>query len=124
MKLIQQFAWGLAAVAGLLVTGCAKPPQISQGNFKLIDGLRTAASAKETSWLEACEKLLEEGKKKGTVSDVEDQEFSAIIALAREGKWEQAEAAAIRLGKAQKPTPDDVVRLEERPGARAGEVGR
>jgi hypothetical protein len=112
MKLIPGFAWGLAAVGGLLVTGCAKPPQVSQGNFKLIDGLRTAASAKDTSWLEACEKLLEEGKKKGTVSDIEDQEFSAIIALAREGKWEQAEAAAARLGEGQKPTPDDVARVE------------
>jgi hypothetical protein len=112
MKPIQQFAWGLAAVSALLVTGCAKPPQVSQGNFKLIDGLRTAASARDSSWLEACDNLLEEGKKKGTVSDIEDQEFSAIIALAREGKWEQAEAAAIRLGEGQKPTPDDVARVE------------
>jgi len=116
MKSIQCFAWGLVTVAGLLVTGCAKPPQVSQGNRKLIDGLRTATSARETSWLEACAELLEEGKRKRTVSDVEDQEFSAIIALAREGKWEQAEAEAIRLGKAQKPTPDDVARLEAAQG--------
>jgi len=31
-------------------------------------------------------------------------------------KWEQAEAKAIRLGKAQKPTPDEVARLEAAQG--------
>ena len=110
----------LVVIACLLMSGCAKPPQISPGNRKLIDGLRTATSAKETSWLADCEKLLEDGKQRGTVSDAEYQEFGDIVALGRDGKWEQAEAETIRLGKAQQPTPDDVTNLKTAEGRSVG----
>ncbi|HUY36112.1 MAG TPA: hypothetical protein VMV69_25460 [Pirellulales bacterium] len=113
-------AIGLAIVAALLITGCAKPPQVSPGNRRLVDGLRTATSSKQATWLEDCAKRLEDGRQKGTVSDVEYQEFLAIIALARDGKWEQAEAETTRLGKAQKPTPEDVARLQAAEGRTPG----
>jgi hypothetical protein len=105
-----------ALLAGLVLSGCAKPPQVSPGNRKLVDGLRTATSSKQIAWVDECAKLLEECQRKGTVKDEEYEEFNAIIALARDEKWQEAEAEAIRLGKAQRPTPEDLARLRRAKG--------
>jgi hypothetical protein len=102
-----------AIVMGLAISGCGKkPPQVSPGNRNLVNALRTATAAKQIEWVDQCAKLLDEGQRSGTMTDEESAEFDAIIALARDEKWQEAEAEAIRLGKAQRPTPDDLARLK------------
>jgi hypothetical protein len=105
---------GCALWAGLLISGCGRPPQVAPANRKLIDGLRTAASSQQIQWIEESEKQIEESKRNGTISEQESAEFASIVKLAKEGKWKEAEAAAIRLGKAQKPTAEEVERLKAR----------
>jgi hypothetical protein len=102
----------LAIVVGLAIPGCSKPPQVSPANRKLVNALRTATATKQPGWVDECEKLLEEGKRDGTMTDAEYEQFKAIIALARGEKWQEAEAEATRLGKAQRPTPEDLARLK------------
>lgn len=96
------FASAVAATA--LVMGCSRPPQVSPANFRLISSLRTATSSEQIDWVEETAKQVEEGKGKGAISDVEYEEFQSIIRLAREGKWKEAEAETVRLGKGQKTT--------------------
>ena len=103
-----------ALAAALLIVGCGGPPQVAPANRRLIDGLRTATSSEQIQWVEESAKLLDEAKHKGTVSEQEYAEFETIIRLAREGKWDEAEAQAIRLGKAQKPTAEELDRLKAR----------
>ncbi|HVX10848.1 MAG TPA: hypothetical protein VHC22_06680 [Pirellulales bacterium] len=104
----------VCALVSAIIAGCGGPPQVAPANRRLIDGLRTATSSAQPQWVEESAKQLEEAKSKGTVSDQEYAEFEAIITLARAGKWKEAEAEAIRLGKAQKPTADEIERLKAR----------
>jgi hypothetical protein len=99
------------SVWGLTLGGCSRPPQVSPANRKLVDGLRTATSSRQISWVDECAKLLEDAKQNGAVTDEEYAEFSRIVTLSREGKWQEAEAETIRLGKAQKPTPEEIERV-------------
>lgn len=103
-----------ALIACLLLAGCGGPPQVAPTNRRLIDGLRTATSSEQLQWVEESAKQVEEGKRNGTVSDQEYEEFASIIKLAKSGKWDEAEAAAIRLGKAQKPTAEELERLNSK----------
>ncbi|HWB11371.1 MAG TPA: hypothetical protein VG826_19230 [Pirellulales bacterium] len=96
----------------LLVAGCGGPPQVTPVNRRLIEGLRTATSSEQMQWVDESAKQLEEGKRNGTVSDQEYEIFQSIIAMAKEGKWKEANAEAVRLGKAQKPTAEEVERLK------------
>jgi hypothetical protein len=102
------------ALIAAVMAGCGGPPQVAPANRRLIDGLRTATSSAQPEWVEESAKQLEEAKSKGTVSDQEYAEFEAIIGMARAGKWKEAEAEAIRLGKAQKPTAEEIERLKSR----------
>lgn len=99
--------------AALLVAGCG-PPQVAPANRRLIDGLRTATSSEQTQWVDQCARQIEEGKSNGTVSDEEYEEFQTIIRLAKEGNWKEANARAVRFGKAQKPTSEEVERAKAR----------
>lgn len=106
---------GLAVTCALVVlfiAGCGGPPQVAPTNRRLINSLRTAVSSQQIQWVDEAGRQLEEGKAKGTVSDSEYAEFSAIIELAREGKWKEAEAETIRLGQAQRPTADEIERVK------------
>lgn len=100
--------------AALLIAGCGGPPQVAPTNRRLIDGLRTATSSEQMPWVDECAKQAEDGKANGTVSDVEYAEFQSIIRLAKEGKWKEANAKAVRFGKAQKPTTEEVDRAKAR----------
>lgn len=103
-----------APLAALLIAGCGGPPQVSPANRRLIDGLRTATSSEQMPWIEECAEQLEEGKRDGTVSHQEYDEFQKIIHLAKARKWKEAEAAAIQLGKAQKPTAEEAEKAKSR----------
>ena len=100
------------ALVSLFVAGCGGPPQVAPANRRLISGLRTAVSSQQMQWVDEAAKQLEEGKADGTVSDAEYAEFSAIITLAHEGKWKEAEAETIRLGEAQRPTAEEIERVK------------
>lgn len=102
------------------LAGCSGEPQVSRANQKLIAALRTAASARQVSWLDECAKQVDEGKAAGTISAEEAAAFEEIIALARSGKWEEAEARAAALGAAQQPTAEDVERLNSPEGRKPG----
>jgi hypothetical protein len=103
-----------ALIVLTLVAGCGGPPQVAPANRRLIDGLRTATSSEQMQWVDESVKQLEEGKRNGTVSDQEYEELQSIVRLAKEGKWKEANAEAVRLGKAQKPTAEEVDRAKAR----------
>jgi hypothetical protein len=87
----------------LAFSGCSKPPQIPPDSRQLIGSLRTAVSAKRRDWLETNAKLVEQKHAQNKLADEQYQELEAIIALAREDKWADAEKEAIRLAEAQHP---------------------
>lgn len=100
--------------------GCGGEPQVSRANQKLIAALRTAASARQASWLDECARQVDEGKAAGTVSAAEAAAFDEIIGLARSGKWQEAEQRAAALGAAQQPTAEEVERLNTPEGRKPG----
>lgn len=111
MKHFALFACALAA--SLAISGCGGAPHVSPGNYRLINALRTATSSKQIAWVDESAKQIEEAKANGTLTDAEYAEFQSIIRLARDGKWKAAEAETIRLGKAQKPTPEEIGRMKK-----------
>lgn len=107
------YAFTCALAAWLAMTGCGGPPQVSPGNYRLINALRTATSSKQIDWVNESARQIDEAKANGTVTDAEYTEFQSIIRLARDGKWKEAEAETIRLAKGQKPTADENERMEK-----------
>ena len=103
-----------------LLASCGAEPQVARENQKLISALRTAASARQTAWLDECAQQVEAGKKAGTISAAEAAAFDEIIALARAGKWKEAEQRAAALAAAQQPSPADVERLKTPAGRSPG----
>jgi hypothetical protein len=99
----------LAAIA--LAVGCGGPPQVGTNNYRLIAGLRTAISSRRADWLEAAAKQAAERHAAGDLNDEQFAEFEAIIAQARGGQWQDAENEVIRLGKAQKPSAEEIEQL-------------
>lgn len=110
----------LAAFLVCALAGCSGEPQVAKANQKLISALRTAASARQTPWLDECAKQVDEGKAAGTMSAAEAAAFDEIIALARSGEWKKAEEKAAALGAAQQPTAEDIERLKTPAGRKPG----
>ena len=110
-------AWlvGLTLVATAATAGCGSPPQVGATNYRLVDSLRTAISARRIDWLDATAKVVDERHADGKMTDVQFAAFAAILTLAREGQWEQAETEVVRLAKAQRATPEEI---EERRAGR------
>ena len=100
-----------ALIASSILAGCSRSPQVAPANRRLIDGLRTATSSEQLPWVEESAQQIEEAKKQGTVTDEEYSALISIVALARDSKWKEAHAEAMRLAKAQKPTAEEVERL-------------
>ncbi len=101
---------GLALLAA---PGCGGT-RISGENRDLVVSLATAASARESSWLDKNAALLEERRAAGKVSDAEYAAFQEVVAKAKSGDWDAAQAAAYALRDAQEPTAEDLERLAER----------
>jgi hypothetical protein len=101
----------LAAVAFLFLVAACGHPQTSPQNRPLFASLRTAVSAQNIQWLEQNAQLVEQRRAAGEISDDELAAFQAIIRLARNGEWEEAESRLIAWQKAQRPTTAEVQRV-------------
>jgi hypothetical protein len=110
-SLAARHRWGaLRFLVGLVLLpalGCDSQPQIAGENRELIVSLATAVSARDSNWLEKNAQLMERHKAEGVLSEVEYQTFTAIVAQARAGDWDAAEAAIYALREGQEPTAED-----------------
>jgi hypothetical protein len=97
-------------LAATFVGGCGYP-QAAPNNLRLITTLRTALSARNTEWLDQNVALMEERRQAGEMSDDEYDAFQSIVAQARAGEWEEAERAAVKFQKAQRPTDEQIRRV-------------
>lgn len=99
--------WGFFTV--LVVTilviwrpGCRNyPPVTSPEGMQLIKLLYAACNTRELDRLERAEKEFAELVRQEKVTPREKASFESIFALARAGKWEQAEKAAFRFAEDQ-----------------------
>jgi hypothetical protein len=103
-----QSAWlragSLWLLMGLVVlAGCGRP-QVGANNYRLIESLRTAVSARRGDWLDENVKLIFQRHASGEMNDEPFAAFESIVALARGGDWAEAETEVIRLAKAQQPS--------------------
>jgi hypothetical protein len=94
----------------LVVCGCGGPPQVGANNYRLIDSLRTAVSARRSDWVEDNANLITQRRAAGKMSDETWATFQAIIDLARGGNWADAQSGVIRLAKVQRATPEELER--------------
>lgn len=111
------------AVGGLtifmsLAAGCGGPPQVKSSNFRLIEGLQTAVSAEQSQWVEQAAAQIDERHQAGGLADDAHTALMAIVASARAEKWDEARALVTALGKAQKPTSEEIERLNTADGRR------
>lgn len=107
------FRASVLGVAGWLLAGCG-PPQIGLANREIVLALATATSAENTEWLDLCVRDIEAAREGGMLPEVEDDAFSAIIELARAGRWEKARDKAYALRDAQEPTPESIEAVRKR----------
>lgn len=94
------------------ILGCGRP-QTAPENRELISSLRTAVNTKNPEWLDKNAKAVEKRHAGGQMTDAEYEEFQAIIAKARDGKWEEAERETVAFQKAQRPTREEVERIRD-----------
>jgi hypothetical protein len=106
--------WLVLILAAL--AGCGGPPQVGAGNYRLIESLRTAISARRSDWLEENAKLASLRHAAGELNDEQFAAFESIIAQARGGNWADAESEVIRFAKAQRLSADEI---EERKAKQA-----
>ncbi len=93
--------------------GCGAT-QLSSSNRHLLEALQTAVSAKNDQWLDGVAKRVEQQSAKGQISDVERQALVSIIDLAKAGKWDAARSRVFALSEGQRPTAEDLARLQKR----------
>lgn len=97
MPLVRCLALALALTLALAFLGCGRPPQIGEDRdtFKAVDALYTAVSLRDLKLVDLCDGKLRTLQSKGEGSEAVRGELGAIIAKAKEGKWEVAQT---RLG--------------------------
>ena len=103
--------------AVLLLTGCGAT-QVSPANRRLLEALQTAVSAENSEWLQAVSSQMAEQRTAGQLSDAEFQAFDDVIRQAKAGDWKSAQAAVLAIGDRQRPTAEDLTRLQERKPAK------
>lgn len=96
----------------LLVVGCGGT-QMQPGNQRLTSSLRTAVSARNTQWLEQNVTVIEQRRREGQLTDEEYEALTPVVALARAGKWQEAEEAVVELQKSQRPSQEQVDELQK-----------
>ena len=81
-----------------LLGGCGRPPQIGAdpAAFKTVDALYTAVSLREPDLLSRTDRSLGDLRASGKLPESAARSLDAIIAEARAGGWESAQA---RLGR-------------------------
>jgi hypothetical protein len=105
-SLVLALLLGAAALAG-----CSRP-QVEPDNLHLIASLRTALSARNTQWLQQNAELINERHRQGKLSDKAHREFVAIIEKAEHGNWQEAEEDTLAFQRAQRPSDDQVQRVQ------------
>ncbi len=103
--------WLLMGLVALV--GCERP-QVGANNYRLIESLRTAISARRGDWLDENVKLISQRHASGEMNDGQFAAFESILALARGGDWAGAETEVIRLAKAQQPSPAELELLKSK----------
>jgi hypothetical protein len=98
----------------LLLPGCGSPPQVSAEHRELVLGLATATSSQDPKGLDVIEESVNAERSAGRMPEPVASEFSRIIALARSGDWPSAQSASYSFRDAQKPTDEDLARVERR----------
>jgi hypothetical protein len=101
----------LAAV--LCLVGCGAT-QLSSTNRHLLEALQTAVSAKNEQWLDGVAKQVEDQRGKGQLSGSEHKVLASVIDLAKAGKWDAAQSRVFALSEAQRPTAEDLARVQKR----------
>jgi len=96
-----------------MFAGCGAT-QFSPANRHLLEALQTAVSAKNDQWLEAAAKQVEEQRSKRQMSESEHKALASIIDLAKSGKWDAAQSHIFTLSEGQRPTAEDVARVQKR----------
>jgi hypothetical protein len=103
--------WLLMGLAAL--TGCGRP-QVGANNYRLIESMRTAISARRADWLDENVKLISQRHASGEMNDEQFGAFESILALVRGGDWAGAESEVIRLAKAQQPSSAELELLKSK----------
>lgn len=98
------------ALSLVLLAGCGQA-KIQPDNLELTVTLRTALSTQNPVWLEQNIAAIDQRRAAGKMDDQEYEAFQGIIAMAKSGQWQDAERAAVRLQKAQRPTQEQIDRL-------------
>ncbi len=91
--------------------GCGGPPQVGVNNYRLVEGLRTAVSARRTDWLEDTAQVIKERHASGELNDEPFAALEAIIVQARDAQWKEAESEVVRLAKAQHASAEEQQRM-------------
>ena len=107
----------LLAFIGLM-SGCGRQPQMAAPNRKILEALQTAVSSKQTEWLDAVVRQVEEKRDKKEMSDQEFRAIDAIIKKAKSGDWKAARTASFALSDGQRPTSAEVSDLKKRRDAK------
>jgi len=100
-------------LAALFMAGYSAT-QFSPANRHLLEALQTAVTAKNDQWLEAAAKQVEQQYSNGKMSVSEHQAFASIIDLAKAGKWDAAQSRVFALSEGQRPTAEDLARVQKR----------
>lgn len=84
-----------------LACGCGRPPAVEHHNLELVSALRTAVSARSTTWLDGVDRAVDARFAEGQMSSDERGHFRQLIQLARQGEWEAADKACFDFELAQ-----------------------
>jgi hypothetical protein len=88
-------------LAALVATGCTSEPAISKGSVKLVEKLRAAVIAKKSDWLDVAAKQIDASRQQSKLTEAEYAALEPIIADARQGHWDDANARLTHLINAQ-----------------------
>ncbi|WP_425616950.1 hypothetical protein NA78x_000615 [Anatilimnocola sp. NA78] len=91
----------LVGIACFSLAGCSRPPAVQHDHLPLISSLRTACSARNTTWLAGVKRAVAERQTAGKMSVDERAHFDKLIAQAEAGEWETAERACLKFEQAQ-----------------------
>ena len=101
----------LLLALAFLAAGCGVQ-QIAPANRRVMQGLQTAVSSRKVEWLDATVKRIDEQRAQGRLSDAEYAAFEPIISKARAGKWDAAQHDVFALVEGQKPTAEDLQKIQ------------
>ncbi len=95
--------WIPLAVPILLSTvgGCRPAPQVPAANLVYSAALRTAANTRDSRRLETVRQRIDRDHAAGLITADEYSHYTAILAAADAGRWNEAEQAALRFRRSQ-----------------------